>query len=509
MPHDASTSMLANPHARLKPLGEFFELPQLPLEKPLILIGSGRSVHLRLRSRTVDGVHALILNLDGRLYIRDLGSHTHLKINNHAQRDATLRPGDLIGIGRITFELIAPASDSAEAKRAPVPPRASLTLANRRFALDQPVLLIGRDARCDLVLRDESVGTKHAIIFAAGGVHYVRSLRSKRILIVNGHTVRLAMLHDGDVIAMGRTTLTYCSAQPTIEQRIHAPTEAALEHVTPKCVDDGQHADEVQVVEPRAPVTDATDVPPMVTAADAHAKLAPAVSLDPIAPPTSSGTDIQVGSAPVEVEQADIDESPAFESVESSFAADIQGRSAPASIDLPGSVQSLEITAPPPVESPSPPESSQVAAAAPGASSDIAIERLADARESAATAASLGAFSQASPTPGDSGEFAEPDTHLNEPAGDSRSGMTIEMNDLPDEEELPVPSAWGPLAMAVATARNPNAVAESRQPAAPSAPTPIQKTRLRRLRWWIWVLAAGGALIILATAALLIARAPR
>src|SRR4051794_10381352 len=109
MPEVSPSIQIARPNAKLKPLGEFFDMPQLPLRMPLTLLGSGPTVHVRLRSSTVDRVHALILNLDDRLLIRDLGSHTYVVVNGRAVRESPLREGDLIGIGRITFELLAAA----------------------------------------------------------------------------------------------------------------------------------------------------------------------------------------------------------------------------------------------------------------------------------------------------------------------------------------------------------------------------------------------------------------
>src|SRR5437763_4880940 len=107
MPEVIPSISLAKPDAKLKPLGEFFDMPQLPLRGPLILLGSGPTVHVRLRTSTVDRVHAVILNFDDRLYIRDLGSHTYLIVNGRAVRDAVLRGGDRIKMGKITFELLA------------------------------------------------------------------------------------------------------------------------------------------------------------------------------------------------------------------------------------------------------------------------------------------------------------------------------------------------------------------------------------------------------------------
>jgi pSer/pThr/pTyr-binding forkhead associated (FHA) protein len=77
-------------------------------------------------------------------------------------------------------------------------------------ALQQPVTHVGRGFSADLRLEDQSVSRRHAVIVDGGGAG-VRILddRSANGTFVNGRCVSDAVLHDRDVIRLGRVTLIY------------------------------------------------------------------------------------------------------------------------------------------------------------------------------------------------------------------------------------------------------------------------------------------------------------
>lgn len=68
--------------------------------------------------------------------------------------------------------------------------------------------LIGR-LKGDIPLQDEFCSQQHAVIFTAfDGKLWIRDLRSKNGIYVNQQRVELAPLKTGDVIRIGKTTLT-------------------------------------------------------------------------------------------------------------------------------------------------------------------------------------------------------------------------------------------------------------------------------------------------------------
>jgi pSer/pThr/pTyr-binding forkhead associated (FHA) protein len=80
----------------------------------------------------------------------------------------------------------------------------------RLVALHQPVTHVGRGFSADLLLEDQSVSRRHAVL-VDGGDDGVRILddRSANGTFVNGRCVTDVVLHDRDVIRLGRVTLLY------------------------------------------------------------------------------------------------------------------------------------------------------------------------------------------------------------------------------------------------------------------------------------------------------------
>jgi predicted component of type VI protein secretion system len=71
----------------------------------------------------------------------------------------------------------------------------------KRIYLEQPVLLIGRDELCDLVIPDRQVSRQHASISLEGDHYVLRDLGSKNGTFVNGRELDGPhFLQDGDEI---------------------------------------------------------------------------------------------------------------------------------------------------------------------------------------------------------------------------------------------------------------------------------------------------------------------
>ena len=79
------------------------------------------------------------------------------------------------------------------------------------FALSQERTTIGRHANNDLVLNDKAVSGKHAVIVMLMGDAILEDLESTNGTRVNGERVTRYPLAPGDVISIGRNTLTYVS----------------------------------------------------------------------------------------------------------------------------------------------------------------------------------------------------------------------------------------------------------------------------------------------------------
>jgi hypothetical protein len=67
----------------------------------------------------------------------------------------------------------------------------------------QDELLIGRAARCDVVLDDQTVSRRHALLLFRDGGWIVRDMGSKNGVTVNGTKVGRCRLDPGDRLALG------------------------------------------------------------------------------------------------------------------------------------------------------------------------------------------------------------------------------------------------------------------------------------------------------------------
>jgi pSer/pThr/pTyr-binding forkhead associated (FHA) protein len=79
----------------------------------------------------------------------------------------------------------------------------------RLIPLDGDTTSLGRGVSADVVLHDNSVSRKHALVVVRGAGARVLDDRSTNGTWVNGRRVTEADLSDGDVIVLGRVVLTY------------------------------------------------------------------------------------------------------------------------------------------------------------------------------------------------------------------------------------------------------------------------------------------------------------
>jgi pSer/pThr/pTyr-binding forkhead associated (FHA) protein len=68
---------------------------------------------------------------------------------------------------------------------------------------------VGRSFAADMVLDDQSVSRRHAIVHQRSAGTRILDDRSANGTFVNGRRTLAADLHDGDVVVLGRVVLTY------------------------------------------------------------------------------------------------------------------------------------------------------------------------------------------------------------------------------------------------------------------------------------------------------------
>src|SRR3954454_15206353 len=94
----------------LVPQGDFAGKPDLPLDRPVTTVGSRHTNRLHLLSRSVSKAHALFVHSNGTTYVSDLASRAGVIVNGKAVRQAELKTGDRVQIGKFLFRFRAPKS---------------------------------------------------------------------------------------------------------------------------------------------------------------------------------------------------------------------------------------------------------------------------------------------------------------------------------------------------------------------------------------------------------------
>ena len=161
----------------LVPTGQYAGRPGIHLRRPVYLIGARSDARIHLSSSTVSRVHALVVQTRHETYIRDLASRTHLFVNGKQVAEAVLKHGDLIAIGKFTFQYQL---DHKPHGTEPAVPPATLqvTGADMPIPIEGRTLLIGRRPGCDIRLTEESASSAHALILQWEGVRFIRDLGS-------------------------------------------------------------------------------------------------------------------------------------------------------------------------------------------------------------------------------------------------------------------------------------------------------------------------------------------
>ncbi len=200
----------------LTPTGKFAGKPEVPLSRTVTLVGSGAGARLQLISSSVSKSHALLVNCDRGVYVRDLASRTKVVVNGKDVREAVLNQGDAVQFGKFAFTFNEPPGRDEEARDQVEPPVAGqieVTGVDSPIPLSERCLLLGRRDTCDIVVTDDSVSTAHAVIFEMDGRRFVRDLGSRTGTFVNGNQVHQAELEIGDTIRIGQIDLKYQSGE--------------------------------------------------------------------------------------------------------------------------------------------------------------------------------------------------------------------------------------------------------------------------------------------------------
>ncbi len=81
------------------------EGPNIPLDKPIILIGRHQECDIQIPSRKISRRHCCVAQVYNYLVVRDLGSTNGVRINGSRAVEGQLHPGDELTIGNLSYRL--------------------------------------------------------------------------------------------------------------------------------------------------------------------------------------------------------------------------------------------------------------------------------------------------------------------------------------------------------------------------------------------------------------------
>lgn len=193
----------------LLPAEEGNQTPGVALDRAICLVGARARVHLPLPSPQVSKSHALIVNDQDRVYIRDLASKNHTFVNDRPIKETALDQSDEIRIGRYKFRC-GPGFTKSPPPVIYETPRAQLQIdGSERVDLAGKTALIGARSGCDVRLKGDEVAPVHAVIFERNGKRFIRDLNSGIGTGVNGVSIHEEQLKDGDELSIGGTKIRY------------------------------------------------------------------------------------------------------------------------------------------------------------------------------------------------------------------------------------------------------------------------------------------------------------
>jgi pSer/pThr/pTyr-binding forkhead associated (FHA) protein len=92
----------------------------------------------------------------------------------------------------------------------PAPPPLFLDYSGRRYAINVPRFIVGRErGACHLLLDDKNVSRQHAAIELANGAFYIVDLGSRNGIGYNGHRIHRKQIVEGDRFEIGPHVLAF------------------------------------------------------------------------------------------------------------------------------------------------------------------------------------------------------------------------------------------------------------------------------------------------------------
>jgi hypothetical protein len=123
------------------------EGPNIPLDRPIVLVGRHQECDVQIASRKISRRHCCIAQVSNYLVVRDLGSTNGVRVNGTRVIEAALQAGDELVIGNMRYTVRWDDHHLATRPAPPAPPRRVPRPAE--LSVDEPIPLMELDAPAD------------------------------------------------------------------------------------------------------------------------------------------------------------------------------------------------------------------------------------------------------------------------------------------------------------------------------------------------------------------------
>ncbi len=130
---------------RLIPVAEGADIP---LDKPIVLVGRHPECDVQIPSRKVSRKHCIIAQVSDYLVVRDLFSTNGVQINGVRVEEGSLKLGDELAIGSFRYHVSIGTSEENVRARDKMP-EVEQEMVEQSDLLDQPVALDAHDERAE------------------------------------------------------------------------------------------------------------------------------------------------------------------------------------------------------------------------------------------------------------------------------------------------------------------------------------------------------------------------
>lgn len=187
--------------------------PVRQLTKSLTLLGRAEACDIILASKSVAPAHATIVRLGDTAYVCDLGSRSGTLIDDRRVRWERLVDGQELILGRFRFRIELEEPESGATGEAPT---FRLEVPESGLIVDStdPVLVVGSDAGCDVVLDAPEVAARHCVVAWTQDGPVVRDLGGSNGTRRAGRLVSFGRLLVGDTIGVGPFELVFKVGDP-------------------------------------------------------------------------------------------------------------------------------------------------------------------------------------------------------------------------------------------------------------------------------------------------------